>query len=145
MIKYSAINRLITLLTILTFIIVFSCENTPLNFNVDCNECTTYEPDSADLTIYLTIDESNPYVPVVFYRGNVEENVVEWVDTFYAETWYLKSRVEQFYSIKATYKTTEGDTIIAIDGDKLKTTFVTDVCENDCYVVKGGKLDVRLK
>jgi hypothetical protein len=126
------------------FLMVFSCEETPFVSNVNCDECYYNKPDSADLIVSLTINSDNPFVPLVFYKGEVEENMVEWVDTAYTETLYLYSPVNQYYSIKANYK--KGDMIvIAIDGDKLKTTRVSDVCDTDCWIIKGGELDVRLK
>lgn len=130
------------ILALLTLVFVFSCENWP--FDINCDDCYQIEPDSADLVIRLTIDEVNPFVPVVFYKGNVESNNIEWIDTFISETATLYSKVGQYYSIEAKYLTGNGDTIIAIDGGKIKTTFIRDACDVDCWVVRGGKLDVRV-
>ncbi len=134
----------IFILTILVLMIIFSCENIPSALNVNCEECYRNKPDSADLVIQLTIDKENPFVPVVFYKGNVESNNIEWVDTFISETATLYSPIGQYYSIEAKYLTEKGDTIIAIDGGKLKTTLVRDVCDSDCWIITGGKLDIRL-
>lgn len=134
----------IVIISTFTFIIhVFSCEQNPFIFDVDCDECYFEKPDSADLIVDITINEENPYVPLIFYKGDVEDGNIEWIDTAYSETLYLYSPVDQFYSIKAFYKS--GDqTIISVDGDKLKTTQVSDVCDYDCWVIRGGILDVRL-
>ncbi len=132
---------------VLTYIIIllaFSCEQNPFVLDVNCDECYYEKPDSADLIVDLTINEENPYVPLVFYKGKVEEGLIEWIDTAYTETLYLYSPVEQYYSIKAFYKSGE-QTIISVDGDKLGTTQVSDVCDYDCWVIRGGILDVRLK
>ena len=137
-------NNKIYILVILALTIVFSCENSPSTFNVNCDECYRNKPDSADLIIKLTINKENPFVPVVFYKGDVESNNIEWVDTFILETATLYSKIGQYYSIEAKYITEKGDTIIAIDGGKLKTVLVRDVCDTDCWVIKGGKLDVRV-
>jgi hypothetical protein len=123
--------------------LVFSCEEQVFNFNINCNECYPVKPDSADLIVRITINEENPWVPLVFYRGKAEEEIIEWIDTSYTDTLYLYSPVDEFYSVKASYKK-NGKTIIAIDGDKLKTSLVTDVCERDCWIIKRGILDVRL-
>jgi len=138
-------NSIIFLLLVLSAVLfVFSCDNDPFVINVDCNECYYDEPDSAYLIVDLTINDENPSVPIVIYRGNVEGEIVEYTDTAYKSTYYLYSPVNEYYSIEAKYK--KGDkTIIAIDGDKLKTKHVTDVCDTDCYVIRGGFLDVRLK
>ncbi len=137
--KYS-----ILIITVILLIIGFSCEEDPFVFDVNCDECFTSEPDSADLIVDITINEENPFVPLVFYRGDVEEDNIEWIDTSYSETLYLYSPVNEYYSIKAFYKS-GSQTIIAVDGDRMKTTRVSDVCDYDCWVIKGGTLDVRLK
>lgn len=133
-----------TFLISLFIILVFSCEQNPFIFDVNCDECYFEKPDSADLIVDITINEENPFVPLIFYKGKAEEGNIEWIDTAYSETLYLYSPVDQYYSIKAFYKSGE-QTIISIDGDKLKTTRVSDVCDYDCWVIRGGILDVRLK
>jgi len=140
-------NKLIinikTILIFLFIILIFSCEQNPFVFDVNCDECYFEKPDSADLIVDITINEENPFVPLIFYKGKVEEGNIEWIDTAYSETLYLYSPVNQYYSIKAFYKSGE-QTIISVDGDKLKTTQVSDVCDYDCWVIRGGILDVRL-
>ncbi len=129
---------------ILLSISFFSCKRELFTFNVNCDECHTVEPDSADLIVRITINEENEAVPLIFYKGKAENGIIEWVDTSYTTTLYLYSRVNEFYSVSAKYK--KGDkTIYVIDGDKLITKLVSDVCERDCWIVKGGILDVQLK
>lgn len=129
---------------ILLSISFFSCKRELFTFNVNCDECHTVEPDSADLIVRITINEENEAVPLIFYKGKAENGIIEWVDTSYTTTLYLYSRVNEFYSVRAKYK--KGDkTIYVIDGDKLITKLVSDVCERDCWIVKGGILDVQLK
>ena len=131
-------------LTIFLIIIIYSCDQEVFVFDVNCDECTILKPDSADLIVHVTINEDNPYVPLVFYKGVIDDSIVDWVDTTRDETLYLYSEIDEFYSVEAKYK--NGDkTIIAIDGDKLKASRVSDVCDADCWIVKGGILDVRLK
>ncbi|MGC9344617.1 MAG: hypothetical protein ACP5E3_18065 [Bacteroidales bacterium] len=137
-------NKNIIIAALLSIIVVFSCDQDPFVFDVNCDECYFNEPDSADLIVDITINEENPFVPLVFYRGEVDENNIEWIDTAYTETLYLYSPVNEYYSVKAFYKS-DNQTIIAIDGDKLKTSRVSDVCDYDCWVIRGGTLDVRLK
>jgi hypothetical protein len=133
-----ALSGIITLL-----VIAFSCEN-GASFGVDCNECYYDRPDSADLIIYITINSENPYVPIKLFRGDVENNQLDWVDTVYSKEYRLYSEVGQTYSVEAKYKSGSKD-ILAVDGDKISTSLVTDVCDQDCWIIKGGILDVRLK
>lgn len=120
------------------------CKREFFTFDVNCSNCDPIRPDSADLIVKISIDEENQAVPLIFYKGKVEEGIIEWIDTSYTDIFYLYSRVDEYYSVKAKYK--KGDsTIYAIDGSKLITKLVSDVCESDCWIVKGGILDVRLK
>ena len=136
------------------FIISFSCEKGNFNLEVNCADCFTSKPDSADLIAYLTFNDLNNKIPLVFYKGKFSgdpgKDVVEWIDTasvtIYTDgKYYLRSPVNKFYSLKAIYKTKSGKQVVAIDGDKFTTDHVTDVCDTDCWIVKGGILDVRLK
>lgn len=123
---------------------IISCQQDLFVFDVNCDECSFQKPDSADLIVDITINEENPFVPLVFYKGDVEDGIIEWIDTARSEILYLYSPVDEFYSIKAFYKK-GSQTIIAVDGDKLKTSRVSDVCDYDCWIVQGGTLDIRLK
>ncbi len=111
---------------------------------VDCSECFDYKPDSADLIIHLTINDAHPEVPIVLYRGNVEQKQVDWIDTARETPYYLYSAVDQFYSVAAEYKV-DGRTILAIDGDRMKAKHVSDDCDDECWIVTGGKLKAELK
>jgi hypothetical protein len=129
---------------IFLFLLVLACSKDFTGFNVDCDECYYTKPDSANLLVYITINEENPSVPLVFYRGKIEDNIIEWIDTSTVDLLKLYSPVDKYYSVKALYK--EGAKVIyAIDGDKLNTRQVSGVCDRDCWVVGGGILDVRLK
>jgi hypothetical protein len=136
-------STLSAIVVILAMILTFSCENTGV-FGVNCDECYSVEPDSADLVIYLTINSENPYVPIKLYRGNIENKELDWVDTAMTKEYKLYSAVDQDYSVEAYYKS-GGKTVIAVDGDKITTSLVTDVCDNDCWIIKGGVLNARLK
>ncbi len=135
---------------IIFYIISFSCQKGNFSFDVNCADCYSSKPDSADLIVKLTFNDLNDSIPLIFYKGKVEEGNVEWIDTASVQNYpdgkyYLYSPVNEYYSIKATYKTKNGKTLIAVDGDNFVTRHVTDVCDTDCWIVKGGILDVRLK
>lgn len=143
-------NYIIILVTVLFFVISFSCGKDSVFFDVDCDECESEKPDSAYLLVRLSFSDLNDSIPLVFYRGKIEDNVVEWVDTatyaLYSDGDYeLFSPVNKYYSIKAEYKTSDGRKITAVDGNKFATRHVTDVCDEDCWLMRGKVLDVRLK
>ena len=111
---------------------------------MNCDECYYPEPDTADLILNFTINEENPFVPYVLYLGDIEENKIDYVDTAYSEKEYLASEIDVDYSIKAFYKK-GSQTIIVVDGDKLNASRTNDVCDYECWIIKGGILDLTLK
>ena len=114
------------------------------SLTVDCDDCFDYRPDTADLIIYVTINAENPEVPIVLYRGNVEEGQVDYLDTVRSSPYHLPSAVDQFYSITAEYSV--GDKkVIAVDGDEMKIKKEHDSCPPKCYIIKGGYLRLELK
>jgi hypothetical protein len=131
---------------LLAGILVFlagSC-NQYLGLTVNCDDCWGSRPDSADLIINLTINQQHPEVPIVVYRGNIESEEVDWVDTVRQTPYYLYSAVEQYYSVTAEYKV-DGKTIIAIDGDEMKAKNATSSCEFECWIVVDGEFKLELK
>jgi len=52
--------------------------------------------------------------------------------------------LNEYYSVKAEYNLGE-KTIYAVDGDKIKTKFVTETCDLDCWIITGGIINTKLK
>ena len=132
-------------ITILAFAVNFSgCEQEDLALNIDCDNCLESFPDSADLVINVTINDENPFVPLTFYVGDYEDGNIDFTDTTYTEERFLYSKVGVNYSVKATYLK-DGETVIAIDGDRIRVVDGSGDCYPPCYFIRGGTLDVRLK
>ena len=121
----------------------YSCEKNR-GITVDCDECYYYEPDSGDLIVYLTINSENPMVPLTIYKDKVDDEWIEYIDTAVSSPYYLWVDLDEYYSVKAEYHSGER-TIYAIDGDKIKSKFVTETCEFDCWIISDGVIDVELK
>jgi len=122
-----------------------ACGDKVFTGDVDCNECYSDKPALVDLEIYVTIPGNDSGVPLVVYRGDIEDNQVEYVDTAYESTYYLGGiQVDKWYSVKAQYKK-EGKILYAVDGTKPRTLRVTDACDAECYVIENTVLDVRIK
>jgi hypothetical protein len=130
-------------IVLLALAFVGACEEY-LGPTVECDDCFYEKPDSADLVIHLTINTTHPEVPIVLYRGNVEDNQVDWIDTARETPYYLYSKVGQLYSVSAEYKV-DGKTIVAIDGDGMQAKHVSDACDYECWVVTDGYLKAELK
>lgn len=113
-------------------------------WNVNCDECVTDEPLLGTLQVNLGGAGNIAPVELIFYRGKVEDNQIEYRDTTTENYYELPDTpLGQYYSVKAIY-TIDGKNFIAIDGGDFETKLITDNCEYDCYIVKGGRYDVRL-
>lgn len=138
-------RNFLKILVIVLFTIAFSCQEGSPTMEVNCADCWVYEPDSFKLSVDLTIIE-NIYdsVYLQFYKGNIESGKLSWEGEVFTPLFYHLVPVNEYYSVKAYYRK-EGKTIIAIDGDRMVSRFITDACDEDCWIVKGGYLDVELK
>jgi len=142
--RYSRIAQLLAIGLILLLSGQFTaCEPEDWVFSVDCGDCYGFMPDSADLIIRLTINAENDSVPLTFYLGDYEDGIVDWQDTATTEEFYLYSAFDKEYTVRATY-TSDNQTIMAFDGDKMVLSNSGDECGSPCYIVKGGIFDVQL-
>lgn len=121
----------------------WSCNN-----NDDCDPdfpvvCDFYDPPLfAPLNILVTVNDDNPYVPIEIYLGDVEDGNLYLVDTLDDDARY-EVDIDERYSAMATYQSL-GRTIIAIDGDRVKSKS-TDNCGVTCWEAKSGTINLRLK
>lgn len=120
-----------------------SCEPEDWDFEVNCNDCYDYEPDSANLIVYLTMNSENDSVPITIYRGPFEKGEIDWQDTATGEEFRLYSAMDREYAVRAEYKSGT-KTIIAFDEDKMVVKDNGENCGSPCYMVKGGIFDLRL-
>ncbi len=120
-----------------------ACEPEDWMLSIDCADCYGYAPDSADLIIKLTINAENDSIPLTFYLGDYEDGVIDWQDTATSEEFYLYSKMNSSYTVRATYHS--GDKLIeAYDADDMELYNAAEECGSPCYIVKGGIFDVRL-
>ncbi len=129
---------------IVLFIIVAGYSSCDIFPRVKCSDCQVIEPDSADIKMLFTINSENLRVPLIVYKGKVEDANLEWIDTTNNETLYLYVKTGQFYSVVAKYKS-GAKTIYAVDGDKITVQNESDYCNQNCYIITNNVLDVRLK
>jgi len=141
-------KRLHTKLLALALLVLVSgkftaCEPEDWMLQIDCGDCYGYAPDSADLIINLTINAENDSVPLTFYLGEYEEGLIDWQDTATTEEFYLYSKMNSSYTVRATYRS--GNKIIeAFDADDMELYNANGECGSPCYIVKGGIFDLRL-
>ncbi|MGM0473383.1 MAG: hypothetical protein ACQERV_04515 [Bacteroidota bacterium] len=119
------------------------CEPEDQIWDVDCGECYSYRPDSANLIVRVTINSTYDSVPLTFYRGSFEEGEIDWQDTATTEEFYLYSEMDREYTVRAVYRSADR-TIIAFDSDEMVLQDASDECGYPCYLVKGGIFDLQL-
>lgn len=134
---------LITLAFILLAGQFAGCEPEDWSLQTDCNECYDYQPDSAKLIVYVTINAEYDSVALTFYRGPFEDGIIDWQDTATTGEFFLYSEIAREYSVRATYHS-GAKTIIAFDQDKMRLSDNGEECGYPCYIVKGGIFDVTL-
>lgn len=154
--KIKHISSFILILILAVSIKISGCEQEDLDFYIDCFDCLSNPPDSANLLVYVSINEENPHVPLILYKGDYEDNIEDYRDTAHIDTIYtynnttytdtleIWSEMGTYYSIKATYQI-DGKPFAAVDGDRLRVVDGEGECSPPCYVIRGGTLDLRLK
>jgi hypothetical protein len=136
------IGNVIILISLL--FIPIGCERQEPWESFDCKNCYQDKPEMGPLQIKVTINGQNPIVPFVIYRGVVEDNNIEFIDSANRSDWSVDVPVNNYYSVNAQYKD-GNNTIFVIDGDKLKLKENNSNCDERCYYFQGGYIDVRLR
>jgi hypothetical protein len=126
------------------FLGLCSCGEKLFTADVNCSECYTPKPDSAYMEVSVTINDSFPAVPLVFYRGPYEDKDIEYIDTAYSSPYYLWVKVDRSYSVKAKYRKSDA-TLYTVDGTKIKLALVTDACDQECYVIEHEKVNLTIR
>jgi hypothetical protein len=125
-----------------------SCRNDGSDVSSGCYGCKSEKPTSELLTIKVTRNSENPYVLLTIYRGKYDTardtaGYIEIIDTAKSNTYKHLVPVDQYYSVKARYKS--GNKIIyAVDGSIFQAQKQSG-CDNQCWQMVGGYLDVTLK
>lgn len=141
----NGLNKTIVLgAVILLLISLQSCEENYYWGEVDCEFCYQEKPDFGDLQIDLTINDENPNIPVVIYKGEFDKGIVEVVDTVSDDFFSVDVPINEYYSVTAEY-IVNGRKILVVDGDEIRTGKVVGSCDQTCYVIRGGFINARLK
>lgn len=133
----------IFLLVIAAILTPSSCEDFKLF--VDCEKCFTGLADKYSIELKVTINKENPFVPIFFYKGKIDDGEIIDIDTIYDAPYYtIDVKFGEYYSAIARYRH-EGRVIYAVDGRKLSKKLDESSCDESCYVISGDELDLRLK
>lgn len=130
---------------IILLTLLFACENIDWKkLNNPCIDCYNIKPEEGLLEIKMTIDEKNNGIPLVIYRGDFENNELEWADTSYEAKYDIWVPVNKYYSVRAEY-VKGNDTIYVFDGDNVRIIKESTECDEVCWRAKDGEIDIRLK
>lgn len=128
---------------------IMACDNRSFIGIVECAECYQEKPDEYYLDVYLTFNDSITEIPLILYRGDIEDRDTVFADTARAGDGYpylfgIDVRLERDYSMSAEYRFA-GRTLYAVDGTRLKARLVTETCDVDCYVVDDNIMELEIK
>ncbi|MBN1413875.1 MAG: hypothetical protein JW973_02140 [Bacteroidales bacterium] len=130
-------------------VIALACNEKMFTGSVDCDKCYSEKPEVEKLFVYLTFNEDIDEIPLVLYKGDIEDNHIDYIDTAWAANgnpYWVMVEVEQDYSIRAEYRLAR-KTIYAVDETRLQVKHVSDVevCDVECWVVEDNTMSLELK
>jgi hypothetical protein len=122
---------------------VFSCEK---DFLTKCPDCTSDEPETVDLIIYVDNPVSSvSNLTINIYEGNLEDNIlIKSYSMQNREVTYFEAQINKKYTVTANY-TYGNRTYIAVDSAIPRIRYEPDECDNPCYYIYNKNLDLRLK
>jgi hypothetical protein len=104
--------------------------------------CVTVAPTTADLSLRVTINDENPWLPLAVYYGDVSDSNLYFRDTVNTESLSYVVPIDQRYGVIVKYRK-GNQTILAVDGGR--TSHSTNYnCDNTCYTVNNLSLGMRL-
>ncbi len=137
-------KKQLVILFILTTLIISSCHEYYFDSGYPCDFCYTEKPEEGLLTIKLTVNGENPFIPIIIYQDELDYQETVWVDTTNEESYEILVPIDNNYTVTAEYKS--GDKIItAVDATKIHMKENTSDCEEDCWIVFDGTVDLTLK
>jgi hypothetical protein len=126
--------------------ITYACDEKLFTGDVNCDECYSKKPDSIDIVLHVTINNStNSIVPVLIYKDDITSG--QFIDTIFCSNSSNPVFVEadNNYSAKAIYQSSER-IVYVVDGIKQKLKSVTGACtdKESCWIVENTDLYLEL-
>jgi len=142
-------RRVSLILVALTALTLWACDEKIFTGSVDCSECYQDKPDKYFLAVYLTFNDSIREIPLKLYKGDIENDDILGYDTAraYDDKPYLfidDVDVDRDYSMSAEYRFT-GKTFLVVDGTHPKAMAVTEVCDQQCWVIDDNVMELEIK
>ena len=134
-------QRIARIISFLILIFIFSCEDQA--FIVQCSDCTTEEPVTADLDADL--DPDYYYACLVqIWEGNLEDSILFVSYPAYKNTFTWNVTINKKYTLTATYNVSN-DKYIAVDSATPRVKYEKSQCNDPCFFLYDKKCDLRLK
>ena len=133
-------------LIILTLIILSlsACHEYYFDSDYPCAFCYNIKPDEGILFINLTIDKEHKSVPIMIFRDVIENCDTIWMDTAYETPYDIGVPIDNNYTVTAEYQI-DNKKIIAVDNDRVFMRKNTSDCDEECWIIFDGEVDLRLK
>lgn len=122
-----------------------ACNEKLFTADVDCEyNCFLEKTDSVDLTIKWTQNADYPEIPVLLFKGTLDEGTL--IDTFYlfADPAYIYVKADEQYTVQAIYGKPDRE-IWVVDGTELKWKRVSSECGDPCWTADNSSVNVRLR
>lgn len=133
-------NWLVRLLFL--FFLAVSC-TTEEEEECDYSSCMTIPPTTGKLTIKVTRNEQNPYVPISIYLGKFENGILLLRDTLNENIKTFDVPIDQFITASAYYNM-DNQKVIVMNSGKVKLK-KEKTCDSICYWVIDLTLSLKLK
>lgn len=119
---------------------LFSCEEK--GWFTECSDCTSTEPEKANLIIKLGVTSSQ--VVINIYEGELEDDILYHSITPMSSVYKIPVGLNKTFTATATY-IIDGKNYTAVDSATPKVRFTETQCEEACYYVYDREIDLRLK
>jgi hypothetical protein len=129
--------------------LLISCNEKVFTGSVDCAACYQEKPVSYYFYVYLTFNDSISEIPLILFRGKMEDGDTVCVDTAWAgkgnEYMYaVDADVDKEYSMLAVYRF-PNKTIYAVNELKMKAKLITDVCDQSCWIIDNNSINLEIR
>ncbi len=133
-------------------VLPFACgKEYPFASESDCDDCYTEKPENGPFHINLDTEKADSIVIVSMYEGKFSESTMNddshlvYYDTIRGESSIdVDVPLDKYYSVVAEYQV-NGVKYRVVDGDKIKVYSIESTCDFDCWIIRGGKVNCKLK